>query len=100
MRFQRFDLMSILSRAPKKATAAPAQSNPSVQSTLSSYDIEHEDNSKPMTYEEKRQLSLDINNLPSEKLGPVVEVCVKNNLIVWKNLFFSVDYSSSRTIST
>jgi hypothetical protein len=31
-----------------------------------------------MTYEEKRQLSLDINNLPSEKLGPVVEVCDKN----------------------
>ena len=28
-----------------------------------------------MTYDEKRQLSVDINNLPSEKLGPVVEVC-------------------------
>ena len=27
-----------------------------------------------MTYDEKRQLSIDINNLPSEKLGPVVEV--------------------------
>ena len=30
-----------------------------------------------MTYDEKRQLSVDINNLPSEKLGPVVEVCLK-----------------------
>jgi hypothetical protein len=30
-----------------------------------------------MTYDEKRQLSVDINNLPSEKLGPVVEVCYK-----------------------
>ena len=29
-----------------------------------------------MTYDEKRQLSIDINNLPSEKLGPVVEVSV------------------------
>jgi hypothetical protein len=75
--------MSILSRAPKKATAAAAaQPTPNVQSTISSYDIEHEDNSKPMTYEEKRQLSLDINNLPSEKLGPVVEVCANNKLIV------------------
>lgn len=27
-----------------------------------------------MTYEEKRKLSLDINNLPSDKLGPVVDV--------------------------
>lgn len=51
------------------------QSNPTVQSTVSTFDLEHEDNPKPMTYEEKRQLSLDINNLPSEKLGPVVEVC-------------------------
>ena len=53
-------------------------SNPNVQSTVSTHDMETEDNSKPMTYEEKRQLSLDINNLPSEKLAPVVEVCVKN----------------------
>ena len=30
-----------------------------------------------MTYDEKRQLSIDINNLPSEKLAPVVEVCQK-----------------------
>ena len=27
-----------------------------------------------MTYGEKRKLSLDINNLPSDKLGPVVDV--------------------------
>jgi hypothetical protein len=61
-------------RAPKKTTPAAAQSNSNVQSTISTYDIEHEDSSKPMTYDEKRQLSLDINNLPSEKLGPVVEI--------------------------
>ncbi|CAF3642961.1 unnamed protein product [Rotaria sp. Silwood1] len=50
------------------------QSNTNVQPTMSTFDIENEENPKPMTYEEKRQLSLDINNLPSEKLGPVVEI--------------------------
>ncbi len=77
----------ILSRAPKKTTPAAAQSNSNVQSTISTYDIEHEDSSKPMTYDEKRQLSLDINNLPSEKLGPVVEVCVKNDLMFFWEIF-------------
>jgi hypothetical protein len=28
------------------------------------FDSEDEDNAKPMTYDEKRQLSLDINKLP------------------------------------
>ena len=31
-------------------------------------------NTTPMTYDEKRQLSLDINKLPGEKLGKVVEI--------------------------
>ena len=31
-------------------------------------------NVRPMTYEEKRQLSLDINKLPGEKLGRVVQI--------------------------
>jgi len=61
-------------RTPKKA---PAQSNANMQSTLSTFDIESEDNSIPMTYEEKRKLSLDINNLPSDKLGPVVDIIHK-----------------------
>ncbi len=56
-------------RTPKKATAPPP--------TSSVFDFQSEENSKPMTYDEKRQLSVDINNLPSEKLGPVVEVCLK-----------------------
>lgn len=38
----------------KKAGAAPA----------AAYDSEDEDNAKPMSYDEKRQLSLDINKLP------------------------------------
>lgn len=58
-------------RTPKKA---PAQPNANMQSTLSTFDVESEDNSIPMTYEEKRKLSLDINNLPSDKLGPVVDI--------------------------
>jgi len=57
----------MLFRTPKKAATTPAAS--------SVFDFQSEENSKPMTYDEKRQLSVDINNLPSEKLGPVVEVC-------------------------
>ncbi|CAF1426806.1 unnamed protein product [Adineta ricciae] len=57
-------------RTPKKATAAAA-------SASSVFDFQSEENSKPMTYDEKRQLSVDINNLPSEKLGPVVEIIYK-----------------------
>jgi hypothetical protein len=59
----------LLFRTPKKAAATPASSV---------FDFQSEENSKPMTYDEKRQLSVDINNLPSEKLGPVVEVGKKN----------------------
>ncbi|XP_061267218.1 bromodomain testis-specific protein [Bos javanicus] len=35
---------------------------------------EDEDNAKPMNYDEKRQLSLDINKLPGDKLGRVVHI--------------------------
>lgn len=38
------------------------------------YDSEEEEETKPMTYDEKRQLSLDINKLPGEKLGRVVHI--------------------------
>lgn len=37
-------------------------------------DEERTQNAKPMTYDEKRQLSLDINKLPGEKLGKVVHI--------------------------
>ena len=94
----------MFSRAPKK-TPAPAavQSNANVQSTISTFDIDNEENPKPMTYDEKRQLSLDINNLPSEKLGPVVEVCYQHYLsisLLEFNCICFIDYSSSRTIFT
>lgn len=38
------------------------------------FDSDDEDNAKPMTYDEKRQLSLDINKLPGDKLGRVVYI--------------------------
>lgn len=37
-------------------------------------DFVSDDNARPMTYDEKRQLSLDINKLPGEKLGRVVQI--------------------------
>ncbi|CAF3000387.1 unnamed protein product [Rotaria sp. Silwood2] len=55
-------------RTAKKNTTTPPSSM---------FDIQSEENSRPMTYDEKRQLSIDINNLPSEKLGPVVEIIYK-----------------------
>lgn len=62
----------LFSRTPKKAPAVQTATN--AQPANSVFDFQSEENSKPMTYDEKRQLSVDINNLPSEKLGPVVEV--------------------------
>ncbi|KAK7504356.1 hypothetical protein BaRGS_00004222, partial [Batillaria attramentaria] len=41
---------------------------------LPPFDSDDEDNVKPMTYDEKRQLSLDINKLPGDKLGRVVHI--------------------------
>ncbi|XP_068628917.1 bromodomain-containing protein 3-like isoform X2 [Battus philenor] len=37
-------------------------------------DTDDEDVAKPMSYDEKRQLSLDINKLPGDKLGQVVHI--------------------------
>jgi len=48
-----------------------------------------------MTYDEKRQLSVDINNLDSDKLGPVVEVCFFFKSFIFKfdiDRLFSLDY--------
>ena len=42
--------------------------------TTHAFDSEDEDNAKPMSYDEKRQLSLDINKLPGDKLGRVVHI--------------------------
>ncbi|XP_044728855.1 bromodomain-containing protein 2-like isoform X2 [Chrysoperla carnea] len=76
-------------RGPKAATG-PAASAPKRPKTNSNaprgkkkstanapnlaFDSEDEDNAKPMSYDEKRQLSLDINKLPGDKLGRVVHI--------------------------
>ena len=60
----------LLPRTSKKAFFAP----PPPSSMLPHYDSEEEEEIVPMSYDEKRQLSLDINKLPGEKLGRVVHI--------------------------
>lgn len=55
-------------RLPKKTTKMAPPTLPT------GYDSEEEEESRPMSYDEKRQLSLDINKLPGEKLGRVVHI--------------------------
>lgn len=57
---------------PRNSKKAVPKALPPPPSLL--YDSEEEEESKPMTYDEKRQLSLDINKLPGEKLGRVVHI--------------------------
>ncbi|XP_054158043.1 bromodomain-containing protein 2-like isoform X1 [Oppia nitens] len=67
----------------KSATTAPGKRQRSNSSKVNKknankmmavYESEDEDNAKPMSYDEKRQLSLDINKLPGDKLGKVVHI--------------------------
>lgn len=55
-------------KLPKKTTKSAPPALPI------GYDSEEEEESRPMSYDEKRQLSLDINKLPGEKLGRVVHI--------------------------
>lgn len=43
-------------------------------SSLDYQSEEEEDVAIPMSYDEKRQLSLDINKLPGDKIGKVVHI--------------------------
>ncbi|XP_024080312.1 bromodomain-containing protein 3-like isoform X2 [Cimex lectularius] len=56
---------------PNSRTNNPKKKNASLQPAI---DSEDEDYAKPMSYDEKRQLSLDINKLPGDKLGKVVHI--------------------------
>lgn len=66
------------------------------------FDSDDEDNAKPMTYDEKRQLSLDINKLPG-KHGPVFAVCEyfssmnlkKNSCFYYKVSLFPLEFEFS-----
>lgn len=55
-----------VSRQPKKGSKASGGG--------SANGDDGEESSLPMSYDEKRQLSLDINRLPGEKLGRVVHI--------------------------
>ncbi|XP_067996603.1 bromodomain testis-specific protein isoform X2 [Melanerpes formicivorus] len=50
------------------------QSKKTMQQDLLPHMSDDEDGAKPMNYDEKRQLSLDINKLPGDKLGKVVHI--------------------------
>lgn len=52
------------SSTSKSATAAVSSKKKPVPPPTGAFDSEDEDNAKPMSYDEKRQLSLDINKLP------------------------------------
>lgn len=57
--------------APKKpkanAKTGPGRKKNAGLAASSAFDSEDEDNARPMSYDEKRQLSLDINKLPGKK---------------------------------
>ncbi|KFV73375.1 Bromodomain-containing protein 2 [Dryobates pubescens] len=65
-------------KAPAKkansTTTASRQPKKGGKQASATYDSEEEEEGLPMTYDEKRQLSLDINRLPGEKLGRVVHI--------------------------
>ncbi|NXK31916.1 BRDT protein, partial [Piprites chloris] len=58
----------------KKKLSLNTQSKKAMQQVLLAHKSEEEDAAKPMNYDEKRQLSLDINKLPGDKLGKVVHI--------------------------
>lgn len=54
------------------------------------FESEDEDNAKPMSYDEKRQLSLDINKLPGKLKSPYTQ----NYTLITYNTKMKVKYSS------
>ncbi|XP_071430794.1 bromodomain-containing protein 3 [Pithys albifrons albifrons] len=62
--------------AKKANSTTPANRQPKKggKQASATYDSDEEEEGLPMTYDEKRQLSLDINRLPGEKLGRVVHI--------------------------
>lgn len=66
--FSQLTFIIFVDRLPKKTTKTAPPALPI------GYDSEEEEESRPMSYDEKRQLSLDINKLPGEKLGRVVHI--------------------------
>ncbi|XP_041957296.1 bromodomain-containing protein 3b isoform X7 [Alosa sapidissima] len=60
-------------RKPNSTSSGSRQPKKGGKGGAANYESDEEE-SLPMTYDEKRQLSLDINRLPGEKLGRVVHI--------------------------
>ncbi|NXJ85803.1 BRDT protein, partial [Trogon melanurus] len=58
----------------KKNLSLNIQSKKTMQQVLLAHKSEDEDGAKPMNYDEKRQLSLDINKIPRDKLRKIVRI--------------------------
>jgi hypothetical protein len=59
----------------KKSTSAKSATvSVAAAAAAAAAELDQEANTVPMTYDEKRQLSLDINKLPGDKLGKVVQI--------------------------
>ncbi|XP_078502441.1 bromodomain testis-specific protein isoform X3 [Lissotriton helveticus] len=58
----------------KKKSAINIQSKKIIPVDLVACEVDNQDNAQPMNYDEKRQLSLDINKLPGDKLGRLVHI--------------------------
>ena len=61
------------SKRGKGSKGSSSQTNVG-QGKLANVDTDDESKTVPMSYDEKRQLSLDINKLPGDKLGRVVQI--------------------------
>ena len=57
------------------------------------YVSDEEDTAVPMSYDEKRQLSLDINKLPGEKIGRVVHIIQVREIehFKWINILRNIE---------
>lgn len=53
-------------KRPKANSRTPGKKKSAIPTPTVAFDSEDEDNAKPMSYDEKRQLSLDINKLPGK----------------------------------
>lgn len=68
------DQLTALSESPVSKTKKKRDKTSSSMSLKGSRDCDSDDEVLPMTYDEKHQLSLDINRLPGLKLGRVVHI--------------------------
>ncbi|XP_078282038.1 bromodomain-containing protein 3-like isoform X2 [Rhinoraja longicauda] len=61
-------------KKPSSGNAVPRTLKKAAKQVVPAHDSDEEEEAQPMSYDEKRQLSLDINKLPGEKLGRVVHI--------------------------